>query len=444
MIIEIQGKKLVFGLTWRTLLGAGAPTVLASKAAREIGAKTIWHEASALYMGALDGSDAEYVGKDKLYAAAPALARVSELGSNAFFVFHVQDGGVHIGYLVIGIVRNRPRTNFDQVVQDEQAVTDLAREFLRVCPGEFVMAGNLPVPFDEFTKSDKFSSVVSMTLEDIASIADQHAAMGKRGLGVDVKKIVATTVIGGLVVTAGWQAWLKWQAHEAALAPPPVQETPAMRYGKQLAQAGQAPAIALADMGPFDEWMHRVVSSWFTIGGWSLSKVACDAAAGGFDCALTYGRDISIATNQTFVAAAPAEFKEILFDPERKKLTASTFLSVPKAERLGDVLAALPTVKEANVVYGSQLQSLTPVAQQEGPLAFGGFPDRNLSVGVPHVVRHADWSFVGPLRNLALLSSAPRYVTVKSATVDVDLNAKPDKNTSKFKLNITGGVYARD
>ena len=44
MILDIHGKKLVFGMQWRTLTGSGTPTTLAANIAREVRAARIWHE----------------------------------------------------------------------------------------------------------------------------------------------------------------------------------------------------------------------------------------------------------------------------------------------------------------------------------------------------------------------------------------------------------------
>ena len=67
MILDIHGKKLVFGMQWRTLTGSGTPTTLAANIAREVRAARIWHEDQALHLGYLNDADADAKIKDKLY-----------------------------------------------------------------------------------------------------------------------------------------------------------------------------------------------------------------------------------------------------------------------------------------------------------------------------------------------------------------------------------------
>ncbi len=105
MILDIHGKKIVFGMQWRTLTGSSTPSALAAGIAREVRAARIWHEDNALHMGYLSSADAQAKVKDRLYSAAAAISRVPELVPNALFAFRLGPPGAPPLYLVCGIVK---------------------------------------------------------------------------------------------------------------------------------------------------------------------------------------------------------------------------------------------------------------------------------------------------------------------------------------------------
>ena len=57
MIIDVNGKKIAFGLAWKRLVGGGTPEAKAVTKAREVKSALIWTDAEALQVGLLPSSD---------------------------------------------------------------------------------------------------------------------------------------------------------------------------------------------------------------------------------------------------------------------------------------------------------------------------------------------------------------------------------------------------
>ncbi|AQV99472.1 ATPase (plasmid) [Cupriavidus necator] len=447
MILDIHGKKLVFGMQWRTLTGSNTPSALAANIAREVKAARIWHDDHALHMGYLDVADAQAKIKDKLYSGAAVLARVPELVPNALFVFRLEAAGQPAIYLVCGIVKGRPRVGFDQVVHDEKTLAQLAADFPAKCDGEFKLVGNTPELLSLLLPERRIAHV-PYTLDMLVSHTGPTALL-KKPRATSQRKRMLTLVVLALTTAVGWPyGKAEYDAYQRRLHPPPPQKSPAERYAEDLAARAAGP-VALAGVA-LPAWAH-----WFAndvplqVGGWSLANIHCDSVVTPTaNCTLTYEirQNAKGLTNQTFVAALPDQFGAPVFQANDTKALVSAPVPVGEARNLGTVLDELPTAMALRVGFGSQLQTLRPVASKaelKDLTIFGTVPSDGPG-SITHPVHSAPWEIGGPLRNVTEFAAFALNITVKTIDLMVNLEATPDLKQSKFMLTVSGDAFARD
>lgn len=450
MILEIHGKAIAFGMQWRTLTGNAPAPDLAAKVAKEVKAARIWHDGAALHMGYLAPEDAQTKVKDKLYSAAVAVARIPGLMPNVFFAYRLEHAGKHVGYLVCGILKGRPRVGFDRVIQDEQTLSELAVEFARVAGGTFRLAGNLP-ELAQLLGNVPALTFSELTLEQLADAADQHAALRKPSSAATKKRLLGLAVL--IVVGAvGYKYGMaQYRAYEARKHPPPPQKSPAQRYAEDILARGRAPsAVAAVAVPRFTKWFVDVDPLF--VGGWKLTKITCGSVvAPQASCSLTYGlggaKDAPRGvTNATFLAALPDAFSAPAFTKEDKEVTVQAMVPFGPDAPLGKLLDTLPTSMALRTDFGSTLQLLRPAASKavlQDIGLFGTIPGEGLA-SVPYVYKSAKWEMEGPLRNAAEIGTFPPNVSVNEITLTINLDADSDIQKSKFELNVKGDAYARD
>jgi len=446
MILDIHGKKVAFGMQWRTLTGSDAPAALAARVAKEVRATRIWHEESALHMGYLGPADAQVKLKDKLYSAAAALARIPQLSPNALFVFHLQAHGTHVGYLVCGIVKGRPRVGFDQVITDERELAALVVDFVSKCDGQFKLAGNAP-EIQGLFPPDTRAVHVPFTLEQIAEGLGPHALLKKPSAITQRKQAIVLGVLAVLGIV-GWQYSAQaYRAYQAKMHPPPPQKSPAELYAEDIASRASVPVALASTAAPrFMAWFTSAVPP--QIGGWTLKTVACDrVVTPRTACTLVYEVKATTkgATNMTFLAALPDDLANPTFRNEDKEVVVQGGFDVGPETRLTALLVQPPKPMALRAGFGSTLQTLRPVAGKAvlGDAAlFGVIPAG--SIGVEHAYRTASWQLEGPMRNATEILAFPRTVTLDKIAVTVDLDAQPALKQSKFMLALNGTAYAQD
>lgn len=447
MIVDIHGKKLVFGMQWRTLTGSGTPTALAANIAREVRATRIWHEEQALHMGYLNEADAQAKIKDKLYSAAAALSRVPELVPNALFVFRLDHAGGAPIYLVCGIVKGRPRVGFDQVVTDERTLSALVADFPTKCDGEFKLVGNSP-ELIALLPQDRRISHVEFDLAKLVEVAGAFAVLKKPRATTQRKQLLVVVLLAA-VGAVGWKyGKAEYDAYQRRLHPPPPQKTPAELYADDLmSRAGTPIARAAVALPAFTQWFGTVAP--LSVGGWTLSTVKCEQiVTPQSDCTATYViKDATRgATNRTFLEAMPDWATNPRFQKGDTAVDVLARVRMGDAARLGDVLGRPPGSMPLRADFGSQLQVLRPVAGKAALDEFGFFglvPPQG-QAAIEHPVKVASWEMSGPLRNATEFKTFPASVTATSVELAVNLDAAPDLKQSKFMLTVKGDAYARD
>ncbi|WP_020203502.1 type 4b pilus protein PilO2 [Cupriavidus sp. WS] len=446
MILDIHGKKVAFGMQWRTLTGSDAPAALAARVAKEVRATRIWHEESALHMGYLGSADAQVKIKDKLYSAAAALARIPQLSPNALFVFHLQAHGNHVGYLVCGIVKGRPRVGFDQVLTDERELAALVVDFVSKCDGQFKLAGNAP-EIQGLFPPDTRAIHVPFSLEQIAEGLGPHALLKKPSAITQRKQAI---VLGVLVVLGivGWQYSAQaYRAYQAKLHPPPPQKSPAELYAEDVAARASVPvALASTAIPRFMAWFTTAVP--LQIGRWSLKTVTCDrVVTPKTTCKLVYEIKSTTkgATNMTFLGALPDDLANPTFRNEDKEVEVQGGFETGPELRLTALLAQLPKPMALRAGFGSTLQALRPVTGKAvlgDTVLFGVVPAG--AIGIEHAYRTASWQVEGPMRNATEIVAFPSTAALDQIVATVNLDAQPAIKQSKFMLALTGTAYARD
>lgn len=447
MILDIHGKKIVFGMQWRTLTGSSTPSALAAGIAREVRAARIWHEDNALHMGYLSPADAQAKVKDRLYSAAAAISRVPELVPNALFAFRLEPPGAPPLYLVCGIVKGRPRVGFDQVLHDEATLATVVRDFATRCDGDFKLLGNMPELLP-LMPQDRRITHVPYTLDMFVTAAGPAAVL-KRPSATTQRKRMMILTLAGVLAALGWKyGKAEYEAHQRRLHPPPPQKSPAERYAEDIAQRGTAPiALAAKAMPAWGRWFINEVP--LHVGGWKLGSVSCaGVATPATRCKLTYTLPPAMrgATNQTFLEAMMDWFAEPKFASGDTAVEVTAQVKLGVASRLSDVLELLPRAMALRSDFGSRLQTLRPAAgtavlSELG--VFGTLPPEGVAV-IAHPVLSAPWEVSGPMRNISEFRSFPPSATVDVIEAAVDLDATPDLKQSKFMLTVKGTAYARD
>ncbi|WP_354676607.1 ATPase [Cupriavidus plantarum] len=447
MIVDIHGKKLAFGMQWRTLTGSGSAPTLAANIAREVRAARIWHEDQALHMGYLIEADAQAKIKDKLYSAAAALARVPEFVPNALFVFRLDHGGGAPVYLVCGIVRGRPRVGFDQIVTEERALSALVADFLVKCDGDFKLIGNSPELL-ALMPADRRIASIEFDLGRLAEVAGPAALLKKPRATSQRKQLLMLLILGG-VVTIGWKyGKAEYDAYQRRLHPPPPQKTPAELYAEDLLARGNAPIARAATALPaFSRWFEHVAQ--LSVGGWTLTNVSCkDVVSPDTACTITFAiKDATRgATNRTFLEAIPDWASAPQFQNGDTSVQVATTVKTGEATHLRDLLARVPATMAVRSDFGSQLQALRPVTGKSvlNEFTFFGLTPPQGAASIEHPVRVATWEISGPLRNASEFGGFSATAAVTSIDLAVDLKASPDLKQSKFMLTVTGNAYARD
>lgn len=447
MILDIHGKKLAFGMQWRTLTGSGTPTTLAANIAKEVRAARIWHEDQALHMGYLSGADAQAKIKDKLYSAAAALSRVPELVPNALFVFRFDHAGAAPIYFVCGIVKGRPRVGFDQVVTEERTLSALVADFPTKFEGEFKLIGNSPELL-ALLPQDRRVSHVEFDLAKLVEVAGPAAVLKKPRATTQRKQLLIVTALAA-VGFVGWHyGKAGYDAYQRRLHPPPPQKTPAELYAEDLISRSAAPVAPAAIALPaFTHWFSTVAP--LSVGGWALSTVKCEqVVTPESDCVATYViKDTTRgATNRTFLEAIPDWAANPHFQKGDSAVDVSARVRMGEARRLGDVIGRLPASMSLRADFGSQLQVLRPVAGKAelGEFGYFGFVPPQGPASIEHPVKVGNWELSGPLRNATEFKAFPTPVSVTFIELSVNLDAAPDLKQSKFMLTAKGDAYARD
>lgn len=112
MIIDVNGKKIAFGLAWKRLVGGGTPEAKAVAKAREVKSALIWTDEEALQVGLIPSSDLTEKEAAALnvpvYAAAKVLSRIQGLKRNVLLVLNSPSKSG--SFILIALYKGSPGT----------------------------------------------------------------------------------------------------------------------------------------------------------------------------------------------------------------------------------------------------------------------------------------------------------------------------------------------
>lgn len=426
MIIQIDSYELAVGMHWRPLLVAGSAQKQASAEKRSY----LWQRSAEAFYGLLAGEDSEYRPKKGLYSAAIVFRRAFARESNVLGIFRLDERH----YLMCGILQGRPRDRFDAVVEGDDAVGILLKEFGQQCDGgPFRLVGDIQLPQME-----------PASLEALARQLGAEARLSKVRRSHARQLVMAFATAG--VLGAGFAVWQyrevvrKEELRRVAQA---AEISARQQYEEALLLMRTAPAWRARDAAAFSDWAGGLSRQ---IGGWYLAEAECSFTAGTLDCQLSYLRSsYSLATNRSFLedldGASPAD---VSFNDDGARIHLKAHATVPKAATAAAIDAA-PATRTATVAFGSQLQEMgSELHRPSGQLfafAPAPLPPAPAEVGaVPLLVSPLVLKL--PMRAAPLLADFPDYVVIDKAKFTVAAEVSGGGG-SAFNIELAMRVFAR-
>lgn len=432
MIIDVNGKKIAFGLAWKRLVGGGTPEAKAVAKARELKSALIWTDEEALQVGLIPSSDMTEKEAAALnvpvYAAAKVLSRIQGLKRNVLLVLNSPSKSG--SFILIALYKGKPRDTFDLVDVSgdvlEQKIAEYREKLVRA------------EPFDVVGDARAIEGIHPMPIGVLAEFADPFSIMHRPKAQLPLRKVavVLCLVLMGLATVQFGIPWAmqKWQQHRQKQQPDPQKV-----YDDAIAAARTNPAVGAPELGPWYQWFRT--RPW-DIGGWHLTAVTCTfTPSSTMACAVDYKRSMPQATYKTFQAALPDEWKNAYrFDGELAHVQTSS--PVGRVQQVGMLLDHAPTADEVTLNFGSLLQSYSVTGTYVlSPFSLFGADGIDPSA-LRNPFRTAPWSMSGPVRNFELLTKFPAYATVASINVQVS-QPQASINTSLFQVTVKGEVRVK-
>lgn len=440
MIVEINGKKLAFGLEWRLLVSTGTPAALATDQALAAQAPLLWHDGRRLYAGLMPRASAP-AGSGPLYAAAAAFLRVPGLPADALLMLRMADNH----YAMIGIKEGRPRRGFDQAGLNTAAVRERYEQFGRLCGDTgFAVVGDPTLPFVQ--KATPF------TFEELVALADPSCALKPPSRAAKYRMLAGTVVAAAVIVLYG-PAW--WRTY---ISPPLAQEThsPTQQYQQFVERHLSDPMVRATDYHAWYQWVRRLAPAY---GGWSLQSVDCDfrhpqsqagiylAWDGQPRCSLTFNRALkAIATNETFLRAAPQEWRtRAVYHPSADEMRVMLQPKIFAPTALRAILQKAGRPSDRDVHFVSRLQHVGTMAKAvnigtPAPFLIPPGVQRSNVKGPVYITTR--WHLSGQLHYIDLLSTFPPYATFSKATLTLEKH--PAHGETPFHVALSGDIITRN
>ncbi|ANJ76308.1 type 4b pilus protein PilO2 [Ralstonia insidiosa] len=432
MIIDVNGKKIAFGLAWKRLVGGGTPEAKAVSKAREVKSALIWTDAEALQVGLLPSSDLTEkeaaASSVPVYAAAKILSRIPGLKRNVLLVLNSPSKSG--SFILIALYKGKPRDKFDLVDVPgdvvEQKVTEYREKLVGAEPFDIVgdVRGIEGLHLTHIGVLAEFADAVSVMHRPKAQLP-----LRKVAVGISLLVMVFATV--QFAIPMGMR---KWQEHRQKQQPDPQK-----LYDENIASVRSNPAVGAPELGPWYQWFR---SRPWDIGGWHLTAATCTfTPASVMACSVDYKRSMPQATYMTFQAAVPDDWKSVYrFDGELAHVQTSS--PVGQVQRIGALLDHAPAADAVTLNFGSLLQAYSVTGTYVlSPFALFGADGIEPSA-LQNTFRAAQWSMSGPVRNFELLSKFPAYATVGSINVQVS-QPQTSINSSLFQVTVKGQVLVK-
>lgn len=430
MILNIEGKNIVFGMRWKPMLsGLGA-----AKEARQAKSAFMWHQEKekALSLGLMAENEKRENQKQPLYAGAIAFARMHPETPNMMLVLSVPDSEA---YIICAVRQGRPRDKFDAIVENGVDVNQFISNFTDLCDTDsFLLFGDAPI-----------EGIHPLTLKDLARSADQHSQLKKVTSGfVNPIFIAVAVIIIGVVGYESINFYTNYRKEQRQKAENANKKSVQQLYAEELILRRQDIALSAAEIRPILLWARNLPIS---VGGWNLHTITCNVAVTNkIACGLDYTRSkMPSATNKTFVENSIKMFEGIEFGETGKLIHTTAAISDLKFSTVGAAIDASLQQKDEVIEFGSSLQALSALGDQKllkyEPFALPAGASASQLTQLP--ILSAAWEFNGPVRALELLASFPRYVTVKQFVLTLNATPNFEYNGSFATAKITGTVYSK-
>lgn len=432
MIIEHGGKRIAFGLNWKSRLSEGD----VHGDARAAKSKYFWYADKAVYFGTLPEEEIKKKQKSPLYAGAVALQHRFTDIPNLVMVLAVPKGDADYpegGYIVCGIHQGRPRSGYDKIVKTEVEVSEMLKAFKILCG----------IPGFELYGDVKISGIVAASMDDVLKGADQSALMRKTKSAM-VNPLVFGAIGIAIIAGAGllYSKYSEYKRAEAQRIAMAAQKNSQQLYDEELAARRLDGAVLAQNVIPV---LSPLRAMEYSLGGWTLGKATCNLQAEKtMACAFDYQRpERSKATYETFLAAAQQEFDNVEFAGGTIK-AAKSFKTVPFTEQ-GKAIDAAKTQRDEVIEFGSTLQRLERLGKQKRdefqPFAIP--PGASAGELTSPPITAAAWEFTTPFRNMKELASFPGYATI--AQLEVTYTDRPayELDSSLAMVKVTGKIFSK-
>lgn len=432
MIIEHNGKRLAFGMNWKSRLSEGD----VHGDARTAKSKYFWYADKAVYFGVLPEGEVKKKQKSPLYAGAVALLHRYPDVPNLVMVLAVPRGDTSYpegGYIVCGIHQSRPRSGYDRVVQTEVEVSEMLKAFKILCgtPG-FELYGDV-----------KISGISPASMEDVQKGADQAALMRKTKSAI--VNPLAFAAVGIVVIGAagyGYNAYHKFKIAEAQRIAMAAKKNSQQMYDEELVARRLDGAVLAQGVTSALSPLREMA---FSLGGWPLSKATCNLPAQRqMACTFDYVRpDGSKATYETFLAAARQQFDNVEFAGATIK-ASKVFKSMPFTDQ-GKAIDAAKTQRDEVIEFGSTLQRLERFGKQKRAdfLPFAVPPGASAGELTSPPITAAAWEFTTPFRNMKELATFPGYATISEVAVTYTDKPAYTPDSSLAMVTVTGKIFSK-
>jgi hypothetical protein len=432
MILEHNGKRLAFGLNWKSRFSEG--DVHAD--ARNAKSKFFWHGDKAVYIGMLPEGEVKKKQKSPLYAGVIALLQRYPDIPNLIVVLAIPESEAEFpdgAFVVCGIHQSRPHSAFDKIVSSKDEVLELLISFKELCGGHgFGLYGDV-----------KLSGITPATFDDLHKGADQNALMRK------TKSALVNPLVSGaagiIVISAvifGYNTYSKHQRAEAKRIAKSAQKNSQQLYEEELNIRRQDPIVLAANVHTILAPLREMT---FSLGGWSMKKATCNLVPEKqMVCAFDYQREEgSPATYETFLGSSKQQFSAVEFSGRTIK-AVKIFAGLPFTKQ-GEAIDAAKTQRDSIIEFGSTLQRLERFGKHKRDefQPFAIVPGMNAAELTRPAISTAAWEFTTPFRNTKELAALPSYITVTQ--LDITYTDKPsyDLDTSLAMVKIAGNVVAK-
>lgn len=433
MIIEHNGKKLAFGLNWRSRVSEGD----VHGDARAAKSKYFWYADNAVYFGTLPEGENKKGLRSPLYAGAVALLHRYPDVPNLAMVLQIPESNPDYpdgAYIVCCVHQSRPHSGYDKVIASKEEVTETLIAFKTLCGSSGF----------EFYGDVQLSGITAATFDDLHSGADQTALMRKTKSAI-INPLVACLSLA-IVISAGafgYNAYSNFKKAEAQRIALATQKNAQQRYDEELAARRLDATVLAKDM---DKVLKPLRQMAFSLGGWPLRKSTCNLTSDrNMVCLFEYVRpERSKATYETFLAAAATQFDNVEFAGRVIK-ASKTHKAIPFTD-LGTVIDAAKPQRGEIIEFVSILQRL----ERQGKHKRDEFEPIALPPGVTTgeltspPVTAANWEFVSPLRNMKELTAFPGYATISQLTVTHTDQPAYEHDLSLVMVTATGKIFSKN